>query len=362
MLRVLSITENEAPVDVATTETSEVPAGLSKQSLRHFPVALVIADARDPDYPIVFVNPAFTRMTGYEAAEVLGRNCRFLQGPRTDEDDRDVIRAALSRCEDVNLDIINYRKDGSSFVNNLMIVPLRDQDDDQVTHFLGVQNVIDGDDTARQEAHRAARRLSELQHRVKNHLTMVLSMIRMEADRRPGSAGFAEVIERRVAALALLYDDFVTGGDDHAVDAGAYLSRVAASVHGADGRPGVRLNLDVDTLMVPQRLAGTLGLILSEVLTNAFQHGFAAEDNGEVSVTLAARDGQAALSVRDDGCGLGEARWPDRGSLGGRIVRALAGEFGGAIGAEPAGGPPARPGTRVTLTFDHSPAPGAQAR
>ena len=338
-------------MDAATTEQGEIPKGLSEESLRHFPVALVVADACAPDHPIVFVNPAFTRMTGYSAEDVLGQNCRFLQGPRTDEEDRDAIRSALTACEDVNIDIINYRKDGTSFVNNLMIAPLRDPETGAIAYFLGVQNVIEGGDTARREAHRVARRFAELQHRVKNHLSMVLAMIRLEADRRPGSAAFAEVIERRLEALTLLYDEFAEHSDDEIVDVGAYLSRVAAAVHGVDGRPGVRLNTDIGALAAPHRLAGTLGLILTEVMTNAFQHGFEAEDVGEVSVGLRAAEGHGILSVRDDGRGLRGARWPEGGSLGGRIVAALTRECGGALRAGPTGDAGARPGTHVTLSF-----------
>ncbi len=87
---------------------------------------MVIADPRRADTPIVFVNDAFCRLTGYPREEILGRNCRFLQGPDTDPETvreiGDAVRAELP----VKADILNYRKDGEAFWNRLLMAPVRD--------------------------------------------------------------------------------------------------------------------------------------------------------------------------------------------------------------------------------------------
>ncbi len=88
--------------------------------------SVVIADPSRPDCPIIFVSDEFERQTGYTAAETLGRNCRFLQGPATDPAAVEAIRAAIAAETELTVDLVNYRKDGSPYWNRLRIRPLYD--------------------------------------------------------------------------------------------------------------------------------------------------------------------------------------------------------------------------------------------
>ena len=102
---------------------------------------VVICDARLPDMPIVYLNPAFEKITGYHRDEVIGHNCRLLQGEQTDPQARQRLSIAMARQENVHLVIKNYRRDGSTFWNELYISAVRDSHG-TVTHFVGVQNDI----------------------------------------------------------------------------------------------------------------------------------------------------------------------------------------------------------------------------
>lgn len=104
-------------------------------------VGVCVADARQPDQPLVYVNEAFERLTGYPAEEALGRNCRFLQGPDTEPGAVDRLRAAIAAGEEVKLTLRNHRRDGTAFWNELLVVPVRD-DAGAVTHFLGLQTDV----------------------------------------------------------------------------------------------------------------------------------------------------------------------------------------------------------------------------
>jgi PAS domain S-box-containing protein len=117
---------------------------------------VTIADARQPDRPLIYVNEGFERMTGYPVAEVLGRNCRFLQGPDSDANAVAEIRAALREHRACVVEILNYRKDGTTFWNRLSITPVRDSSG-EVTHFIGVQSDV----TARRLAEDGLRRSKE---------------------------------------------------------------------------------------------------------------------------------------------------------------------------------------------------------
>jgi len=90
-------------------------------------VPIVLADPHQDDCPIVFANGAFCELTGYALAEIVGRNCRFLQGPATDRTAVARIRKAISARWNVCEEIVNYRKDGSTFWNALFVNPVFDQ-------------------------------------------------------------------------------------------------------------------------------------------------------------------------------------------------------------------------------------------
>jgi sigma-B regulation protein RsbU (phosphoserine phosphatase) len=121
---------------------------------------VTIADARVPDRPLIYANEGFERITGYAVAEALGRNCRFLQGPDTDPAAIAEIRAALAEGRECLVELLNYRKDGTTFWNRLSITPVRDTAG-VVTHFIGIQSDV----TARRLAEAGLRRSKEaLQH------------------------------------------------------------------------------------------------------------------------------------------------------------------------------------------------------
>ena len=87
------------------------------------PFGIVISDPDQPDWPIVYINQAFSRITGYSPSEVIGRNCRFLQGPATDRKVLDQIREGLEQRRTLEVELLNYRKDGKTFPNHLQLFP-----------------------------------------------------------------------------------------------------------------------------------------------------------------------------------------------------------------------------------------------
>lgn len=107
----------------------------------------LITDPRQPDNPIVFASQGFLDLAGYTADEVLGRNCRFMQGPDTDPAAVAAVRAGVAQGKDTTVVLRNYRRDGSSFWNQLFIAPLRGADG-QIVNFLGVQCKV-GEDYAK---------------------------------------------------------------------------------------------------------------------------------------------------------------------------------------------------------------------
>ncbi|WP_085809130.1 PAS domain-containing protein [Sphingomonas sp. TZW2008] len=99
---------------------------------------MLITDPNQPDNPIVFVNAAFSRLTGFDHDEIIGRNCRFLQGPATDRGEVQRLREAIAARQPIELELLNYRKDGQTFWNRLLVSPVFDEEGD-VTYFFASQ-------------------------------------------------------------------------------------------------------------------------------------------------------------------------------------------------------------------------------
>jgi diguanylate cyclase (GGDEF)-like protein/PAS domain S-box-containing protein len=127
--------------DVSERKASEHQLTLLERSVESSTNGVIIADAQSSDLPMVYVNAAFERITGYARSEALGRNCRFLQGEDTDPASVKLLREAVAEQRDVHVVIRNYRRDGKVFWNDLYISPVRDETGN-VTHYLGVQNDV----------------------------------------------------------------------------------------------------------------------------------------------------------------------------------------------------------------------------
>ncbi len=150
---------------------------------------ITISDARVPDRPLVYVNDGFSRMTGYGAAESIGRNCRFLQGHDTDPAAAVAIRASLDAGTPSIVELLNYRRDGSTFLNRLSIVPVADATG-AVAYFVGIQSDITALRQAeidRERYHALRTTMNTVNDLVLNHLNM-LQLFRMQFEEAGGAA------------------------------------------------------------------------------------------------------------------------------------------------------------------------------
>lgn len=141
---------------------------------------ITIADARLPDMPLIYINDAFLRISGYDRAEVLGRNCRFLQGDERDQQARHEIRRAITEQRHCMVLLRNYRKDGTLFWNELFMSPIFDAQG-RLTHFVGIQTDVTDREVARQQVAEKQAQLEQTLHTLKETQAMLVHAEKMTA-------------------------------------------------------------------------------------------------------------------------------------------------------------------------------------
>ncbi|MCU4750895.1 PAS domain-containing protein [Halobacteria archaeon AArc-curdl1] len=147
VIMVSSLIEWEGTQQVQTSvfpiAEADSPVGrlLRDRAMDEAPIGITISDPSQSDNPLIYVNDGFCELTGYPQGEILGQNCRFLQGEATREEPVSRMRAAIDAVEPVTVDLRNYRKDGSMFWNRVTIVPIRSESG-EVTNFLGYQQDV----------------------------------------------------------------------------------------------------------------------------------------------------------------------------------------------------------------------------
>lgn len=290
------------------TELAETVADLrlKEKALDQAPVGLSIADAAAVDDPLVYVNDEFVRMTGYNRGEVLGRNCRFLQGEETDEETVSKIRRGLREEVPVSVELINYRKNGQKFWNGLDIAPLRDETG-TVTHYVGFQTDI----TERKVGERRQEVLNRvLSHNLRNKMNVIMAYLELveRSGNVPSELGKIRTAVQnlqRLAETARETDRILSTTDtfETVANPGQRLRELVDSVH--DRYTDVQIELELPEDGLAPVATGGLFAALEEALENAAKHNDTADPY--VTVRAANRDGEwVTIEIEDNGPGIPE--------------------------------------------------------
>ena len=218
----------------------------------------------DPGPAIVYVNPGFTKLTGYSLEEVLGRSPRFLQGRNTDRGTLDKLRACLVAGRLFKGEAINYRKDGSEYLVEWLITPVRGPNG--ITHWVAAQRDVT---EQRREQEHSRSLAAEVNHRVNNSLAAMQSVAALAARSATTTAEFKTVFQRRLRALANIHRllSRTQWSGVHLVE----LATSQVSLHCID--LASRFMAVGPNVVLRPGAAVALGMALSELAMNALRHG-----------------------------------------------------------------------------------------
>lgn len=329
---------------------------------------VTISDLTQPDKPLIYVNAGFEALTGYTAAEVIGRNCRFLQGEEHNQEAIPIMRKAMAAGQPCRVIVRNYRKEGPPFWNELSLYPLF-ADDETLTHYVGIQyditeiverskRLIQAERKAAQDAARHAQSMTVLLEQLHNTQAQLIAAEKMASLGRlvAGMAHeintpigiavtAASIAEDRTAELGQLYQNgrlqrsdleeflqtitesgrliannlnraaaLIQSFKQVAVDQSSeavrtinlktYMTEVVASLQPELKRTRLLVAVSGDEDLVLQSYPGALSQIMTNLIVNSITHAYAPDADGHLTITIGQQNDKACLTYGDDGKGI----------------------------------------------------------
>ena len=329
--------EAEGRTDAAS---DGVDAFLKERAMDETPVGITVSGPPEDDVPLIYVNDGFERITGYSEDEAVGRNCRFLQGEKTDDEPVRELKEAIEAGESVSVELRNYRKDGTEFWNEVLISPVTDEEG-EVTNYFGFQQ--DVSERKRQERH-LRRQLEQferfsdvLSHDLGTPLTVAKGRLEMaqeefESEHLEKANGALDRVDRLVEDLSSVMREGEIVNEIEDVS----LKKAANRVWGTVSSGSEDATLEVEDALV-RADEDALSRLLENLLRNALEHagpdvnvkvgaltdGFYVEDDGP----------GVPPDEREDIFGFGHTAKDDRGhGVGLASVRQIAVAHGWEIG------------------------------
>lgn len=334
-------------------------------AVRWSTMPMAFADPRQPDTPIVYVNNAFCKMTGYDLGDVVGRNCRMLQGPKTDPEAVKLIAEAIRSQQAIGLDILNYRKDGTPFWNALYVSPVFNEAGELIYYF---SSQFDATERRRHAIAIAERKaeletvvatstrdleatlvslekaleektllIHEIDHRVKNNLQTISTLISLQLRglSDPIAIHALRSLHDRVDALGAVHRRLNTIETIGLFDLSELARELVPEIVKGSSRGKIDVELDVPKISMSSALATPVSLILNELVTNAIRHAWAEQEEGKLSVSAKVKNDHVTLTISDNGRGMPGKTATGRALSGLKLTDALVRQVRGVMVYKP---------------------------
>ena len=291
-------------------------------------MAMVFTDAKEPDNPIIFANDAFLKLSGYPREEVLGQSFNFLMASGAEAKALAQIEAAFDESCDTDPEIQSRRKDGSEFWASIFINPVRDESGDVVQHFISFVDLT----RHKQEQSDSKMLIDELNHRVKNTLSTVQSIVYQALRTATDPTVIRESIESRLFALSRSHD-LLSRENWKTAELLDVVNHALEPFGVTDGR-AERFVISGENIRFPPKAALALGIAFNELATNAVKYGAFSNEAGSIVIAWTIKptaDGDRLLLHWQEKNGPSVTP-PSRRGFGSRVLeRGLAHELEGTV-------------------------------
>lgn len=349
-----------------TSDMSHLTTDPFAAAVRWSRMPMVFADPHKPDCPIIFANEAFCKMTGYDSSEVVGRNCRFLQGAGTEQEAVRLLGQAITERRPIGLDILNYRKDGTAFWNALYVSPVFNEAGELLYYF---SSQFDATERRRHAIAIAERKaeletavasstrdleatlvslekaleektllIHEIDHRVKNNLQTISTLISLQLRglSDPTAIYALRSLHDRVDALGAVHRRLNTIETIGLFDLSELARELVPEIVKGSARGKIEVELDVPKISMSSALATPVSLILNELVTNAIRHAWAEQESGKLSVSAKVKNDHVTLTISDNGRGMPSKTATGRALSGLKLTEALVRQVRGVMVHKPA--------------------------
>lgn len=300
---------------------------LFKAAVESCKCGVTIADATDPELPLIYANRAFETITGYSSEDYLGKNCRFLQGDLANDEQRNRIREAIASRQSVTEVLRNRRRDGTVFWNELHISPVKTNG--VLTHFIGIQNEVTAEVEAKQQLEKSQASLRHslkeqehllgiAAHDLRNPLALVHSLAELAKDAPAGeSEGILQtILEVSDRALGMVSEILNLQAIQHGriqlkrqeLDLADFLKRYGVSARTTCDLKQIEFATEIGE--IPSTASfdpGRIGRVLDNLLTNAVKYS---HRGSRITLRVRSSSGQLRMSVEDQGQGIAESDLP----------------------------------------------------
>ena len=323
--------------DVTKKQKEEERLKLLESVVTNTNESVVIIEGEEsikPGRRILYVNDAFTSMTGYTREEMIGESLRILNGPLTDMKKIKALGEAMANCEVTDVELVNYRKDGSSFWINVSMVPVIGVNG-VTTHW-----VVIGRNVSKQKTYEMRLKesltekeilLSEIHHRVKNNLAMISGLIHLQAFGEKNIEVEQKLYDSisRIQTMAAIHELLYKSNSFSKLRFSEIIEKLLTNIHETMGG---NLEIDHKINVVPIELninqAVPCAIIINEVATNIYKHAFKNREVGVIKVTIDKQEDKIELIIDDNGVGLPDDFDPgDESTLGLHIIKLLANQL-----------------------------------
>ncbi|GGL39711.1 hypothetical protein GCM10009037_24330 [Halarchaeum grantii] len=302
----LAYTEDDTLIctiaDIPEAEGIREELSLKERAMDEAPIGIVITDPSQEDNPIIYANDGFVALTGYSRDEVIGQNCRLLQGEETREEQKAEMREAIDDAEPVTVELRNYRNNGELFWNRVSIAPLLGENE-ELDYFVGFQQDVTERRAVQERNEEWIQTIQELGGVLAHDVQTPLDVIRgrLELARDTGDVEHLEDAEAALDRVEVLTEDLAevmqTGelvNEKTSVDVSRLVRHIWRTLDVGDA------SLEVDT-DIPEVYADEKALrrMCENLLGNSLEHG-----EEDVTVHVGRLDEEPGFYVEDDGPGI----------------------------------------------------------